>query len=515
MRHSRSLRLPDVPSPAPVAAAATPSRATGRRFLVASLPCFRLERCGVSADELAALVDEEQSALRVQVPSLAALRQGLTAGLSASEARAMVPELRVILADAPAEEEADLRALLRLIERFSPAIRPIERAGFALEIGHVRDEVKVMRALRGVLTGLGHRARLVVADEVFGGFALASWRPELRQDDRVIGPGGLAAALAGLPIAALRPDPRLLDRLELLGLRQVGELARLDAASVSGRFGAEGLRLHRVARGEVRSEPIDPPVAAGPLQLRRLLPDAAEQLDGVLPALDELVARLCAALSASGRAAMALRLRLRLDGGSDVLLPVRLGQPRRAPGELMLLIRRRLDGLTVSAPVTEVGLELAEDCSFVGQQQALLSRRRGDEELDELVGRLTDALGEAALYRARPEDRHRPEGAWSAAPARGPGRPIPATAPRPTLLLREPRPAQVWADKAGIPAAIEVDGARVHVVRPRGPERLAGEWWDPAPFDRDYFDLGLRDGRRLWVFQDRSTGAWWLQGMWD
>lgn len=514
MRHSRSLRLPEAPLPA-VPAQQAPGRATGRRFLVASLPCFRLERCGVSAEELTVLVDEEQNALRVQVASLAAARQGVQRGMSAAEARAMVPELRVLLADARADEEADLRALLRLIERFSPAIRPIDREGFALEISHVRDEARLLRELRALLSDLGHGARLVVADEVFGAFALASWQPELPRSDRVLPPGGLAAALAELPIAALRPDPRLLDRLELLGLRQVGELARLDAASLSGRFGIEGLRLHRMARGEYRPEPIDPPIAAGPLQLRRLLPDPAEQLDGVLPAVEELVGRLCAALSASGRAAMALRLRLRLDGGSDLLLPVRLGQPRRAPRELMVLVRRRLDGLRVSAPVVEVGLELAEDCPFVGQQQALLSRRRGDEELDELVGRLSDALGEAALYRARPEDRRRPEGAWSAGPARAPGRATPGEAPRPALLLREPRPARVQTSPAGWPLSIEVDGARVPVTLPDGPERLAGEWWDPAPYDRDYFRLHLRDGRVLWVFQDRGTGAWWLQGMWD
>ncbi|MCB9758536.1 MAG: hypothetical protein H6739_01720 [Alphaproteobacteria bacterium] len=525
MRHARSVQLA-VRSPAPQPPP-TPSPldrpAAGRRFLVAHLPCFRLERCGWQADDLAVLVAEEKSALRVQAGTLAAAREGLRRGMTVSEARAMCPDVRVELAEPPEVERADLHDLARLFERLSPNLRALPPQAIAVELtARLKGgEPAALRRARALLEDLGHACRVVIADDIRGALALAAWWPDdapLR--DTLVPPGALAEALAALPVAALGPSPSLLDRLELLGLRRVEDLARLDAASLSGRFGVEGLHLHRLARGVPADDPLDPPPPPGALTLRRQLPDPTADLGAVLHVFTELCERLCVALRAREQAAVRLQLRLTLEDAEPFSLPLRLGTPRRDPRALVDLAHKRLERVKLEGAVEGLTLEVLEACPFLGQQQGLLDRSGAQEPLDELLARLSDALGEAALYCPALEPRHRPELSWAArAPSpramRRGSPPLSAPAPRPAMLLREPQPLRVRLGADGRPRAVEVDQHWREARAARGPERLVGEWWTEAAFDRDYFRVELEDGRALWLFHDRVGGDWWLHGLWD
>ncbi len=48
----------------------------------------------------------------------------------------------------------------------------------------------------------------------------------------------------------------------------------------------------------------------------------------------------------------------------------------------------------------------------------------------------------------------------------------------------------------------------------RGPERIESGWWDQADVSRDYYLARSPEGSRIWVFQDRRGGQWYLQGLW-
>src|SRR5262249_39919197 len=64
----------------------------------------------------------------------------------------------------------------------------------------------------------------------------------------VVPPGGSAAFLAPLSVTNL-PDQPLVDLLDRLGIRTLGQLATLPAADVLGRFGPLGQEAHRAAIG--------------------------------------------------------------------------------------------------------------------------------------------------------------------------------------------------------------------------------------------------------------------------
>ena len=68
---------------------------------------------------------------------------------------------------------------------------------------------------------------------------------------------------------------------------------------------------------------------------------------------------------------------------------------------------------------------------------------------------------------------------------------------RPLWLLPEPKPLD------GMP----------HCVA--GPERIEGGWWDGLDATRDYYVAEGGAGARLWVYRDRGSGSWFLQGLWS
>jgi hypothetical protein len=53
------------------------------------------------------------------------------------------------------------------------------------------------------------------------------------------------------------------------------------------------------------------------------------------------------------------------------------------------------------------------------------------------------------------------------------------------------------------------------VVTVAGPWRIAAEWWSDAPCARDYYDLELTDGGLYRCYRERSSGAWFADGVYD
>ncbi|MCP4918352.1 MAG: hypothetical protein GY913_15715 [Proteobacteria bacterium] len=522
MRHKKSLPLPDLfgERPARTAPSKRPAPKSSRRFLVAHLPNFRLERCGWRADEPVVLLAEEKSALRVQALSDAAHRLGIRLGMAIAEARVLADEdgvkrkLHVELATDPVEEQADLMALARVLDGLSPELRALDENSVVVELTRVdRSERDALEMAIRVLEGVGHACHVVIADEPAAARALAA---TARRHD-IIGPGGVPDALAQLPLSALEPEEKVRISLQSVGVLRVGQLAALPASSVAGRFGGEGLRLHHIARGTAPLPPLTPDEAGANLVLRRQLPDAVEQLEAILLVLNDLSARLQQALSARERAAVHLQIRLGIDCAPMFLLPIRLGQPRRGARELMEVFRKRLEGVRLAGAVTDVSLEVLEDVVFTGRQRGLLDRRDALESLPDLLGRLADTLGEESIFAPSLAERHRPELSWATSSFRvRPGKPERAEGPpRPGILLRDPLPVRVELGSSA-PVAIEIEGrwSRVDALDVPRPERLCGGWWED-PFDRDYHAGSLSDGRRPWFFLDRETGQWWLHGWWD
>lgn len=525
----------------------SPPAATGPRYLVCHLPGFRLDRCGWDPRQAVVLVAEQKSALRVQACTSRAARAGIEHGMTLAAARALLPDLAIELLE-PDDESLDLAELAWQLSRFAPAVAPLPPDGLAAELvppgGGARPPTPEPALLAGAaarLQLLGHDARVVIADDLFAARVLAAWAPR----DVVVPPAGLAQALAPLPLRALEPSPRLARLLHDLGLRRVGELAVLAPADVAGRFGAEAVRLQRLARGGLGSLPMAARVEGERMRVGWELPAPVSAVEPLLFVLKRLCGDLCAQLEAGAQGLVGLVLILTLEDAGSLRLSLRTGRPVRDPERLVRLLRRRLEGLQLAAPVLGLTLELSP-VPFAGAQAPLLA---GGEPLESLAGvaaRLADSLGPAAMFTPQPRDRWRPEAAWapgSSFDAQGrfvePGLQQAAQAappastkqgakdldpawpheawrfslplPRPALMLSEPKPVQL-EPRLGPPRRVQLEGRWLPVRRCWGPELLNVEWW-AAGLDRRYWSLELQDGRGLWVF--RELGHAFLHGLFD
>ena len=380
------------------------------RYLVVHLPAFRLERCGYEAGEVAVLVAEERSAVRVQALTPAARELGLFEGMTATEARAVEPGLAVEPLDAEAEA-ADRAALVHAFRSFTDQVAAWGQEAVALEVSGIThlhaSEAQLLHRAAELASRLGHACGLALSDDPRASDALARHAPG------IVPPGQLAPALAPLPLQALRPSPHLLQALATVGIQQAGQLARLDAASVGGRYGTEGLRLHQLCRGLVEPLPWQADPETEPIHLSVPLGGPTVVLGPVLFALQGMLAQVAELLERRDLLAVRLVLTLVPERGSEVILPIRTGRPTRSVEVLSRVARSRLEGLRLDAPAVELTLTVEQASRDPGWQPGLTERTQASEELPSLLARLADALGEPALFSARMVDTWRPEEAWA------------------------------------------------------------------------------------------------------
>jgi protein ImuB len=510
----------------------------GSRYLVVYLPAFPLERCGYGAADLAGLIAEEKSAMRLQAVTPAARKAGLRPFMTATEARALVPEVELIPQDL-IEEQRDRASLIQRFTEISDRVRAPWPDTLVAEItGTSRffggEEAQRARSV-ALARRLGHDARAVVSDDPRAARALARWGRE-----GVVPAGGGRGALAELPLEALEPSESLLGALRSVGIERVDAFARLDPAAVAHRFGAEGGTLHALARGH-RGAAL-PEVAAddSPVRVRTALAGATSllQLHFVLPGL---LGELSVALAQRGLAAVRLRIVLQLErvgeGSSHWGIGVTVGRPTRDVPTLERLVRLRLEGAKLTAPVDELAIEVVEGVPEVGWQPGLTDRTEATEPLPDVLARLADHLGPASLCGAEVVERWKPEAAWkavawppgalfgarradgAAARAQAPDpvvlqqhHEVPQLLPRPAILLQRPDAVEVRLEQGRL-AAVRLPRGWSRVARCDGPERLRSDWWCTEAWSRDYWVAELGD-RTAWLFVD-GRGRWHVHGWFD
>ena len=107
------------------------------------------------------------------------------------------------------------------------------------------------RALLDAAAARAIEAQAALAFSRAAALVLARARPGLT----VVPAGGERAALAPLPLDLLGIGAERLLLFRRWGLRTIGDLARLPPVSLAARFGPEGPRLARLARGEDEGAP--------------------------------------------------------------------------------------------------------------------------------------------------------------------------------------------------------------------------------------------------------------------
>jgi protein ImuB len=345
----------------------------------------------------------------------AAEARGVRRGMVLGEALARCPDLALAPADPVGVEEA-WESTIRSLEEIGAAVEPA-RPGLAyFETDPLRGlhgtDAATIAAVRRAGCSPGSPADRAEAGPAIGdrhmrvgagptrfcslaaALAVRSRRP------LVLDGSDARRWLAGRPIELLgfRAETEwLLEPLVRLGVRTLGELARLGRAALADRFGAAGVFAHRLACG-----------GDTPLRARRVEERLQETMDvgdassgsALERVLGVLVDRLLARSERRGRTLRAVTLSARLLAGGGWRERVVFRQALSDRERISLALSLRL--LLLPAPAAALGLAVERFGPPMGEQGALLEEGRAARaaRLREAVAQVRAAAGEDAALRA-------------------------------------------------------------------------------------------------------------------
>jgi len=492
------------------------------------LAVARLTQPSIDLDAPLILADRVERG-RVVDCTLSAAALGVRPGMTLVQAQAVATEARTAFDD-PAADAHVWSQILDALDAASPIVEDdglgrafLEMHGIAgRPAGWVVAVRNTLRDLRHAGGEMNFPTRIGVGPNRFVAHA-AAWRGDGITCDPFENP---AAFVAPLPIELLGIDARLHQRLRLLGVTTLGELAALPHGPFVRRFGSDSAVWHARARG-IDERPLRPRPRA--LRVDRALygEGEASSEEQVLFALRTLVGWVVDDLSTAGKRAGRLVLTLDCDDGEVRALTVRVAQPTAVPSTLFELLRARLEGVTLGAPV--VGLRLAaEELAGGGVTLSLFAASDPDPDaIGVVLARLDAAFGEGKALRARVLDGPRIERRFAFEPftleriaTRGPNAPAELVQGLPDaaalqLRLVPARPVEVRVLN-GAPRF--VGSPPQQTVEVAGPWRIEEGWWavatgEGAPLARDEYDVCLEDGSLLRIA--REDDAWTVRGIYD
>lgn len=420
--------------------------------------------------------------------------------LCVSVAGEITPELWEEMLDA-------LDAVSPLVESLRPGLVFLDLHGFTGEIG-----AHVART-RAVLAPFEHSMRIGAGPNKIAARAAA-----YLADGSVCEPGMERALLAPLPLALLEIDPVIVERLRLLGIEQLRDLARLPHGPFVRRFGAAAASWHELARG-VDRRPFVPRAHAVAIEASIFGEGRASDEAQVYFALRMLLARICSDLEQCGKRAGALRLAVELEDADACNFEVPLVLPTAHDRTLFDMLRAKLEGATFAAAI--VGLRLqALQLEEGGEAQTFFSADDLDpQRVAVTIARLEAALG-TGVTRARTRDAHLLEERFSYEPFKlSPRTSSDGSLLRrvvPQLRLLEVREVTVQL-RGGEPAILD----RQAVAQCTGPWRVAERAHapvrsgaeGPSPVMRDEYDVVFENGTFARIYHQGSH--WYIRGVYE
>ncbi len=393
-------------------------------------------------------------------------------------------------------EQATLLALASsfspLVEDTAPGMVIFSIVGLGRLIG-TPQEIAAAVARRGAEAGI--QANLAISADPDTAILAARHLRGIT----LIPPDREADRLGALPVHVLPAEPELIETLDRWGIRTLAELAALPELGFIARFGDQGERLLRLARGEThRSLRVMAPPES--YQRRIELEHPQHLLDPLLFVISSLLNELMQGLSFN-------RVTLKLN---DVPRTLEFPVPVRDSKVILKQLQFDLEAHPPQSAILSVEVQLNPTDPRVLQHGLFIPQAPAPEKLQLTLARLTALLGEDNVGSPELVDTHRPDAfvmrAFSAE--------APTSTTQPTTIrfafryYRPPVAAQVRV-KAERPVSVNAQP----ILTAAGPWRASGDWWTAAPWDREEWDVELSNGGLYRVYQ--ASQRWFLEGMYD
>lgn len=471
-------------------------------LLCLHVPSFKLEvarrdRPDVPAGEPVLLADKPDRG-RVLELDARAHALGARAGQTILQARAAAGGTHVLVHDA-ARSRAVWDDMLDALDSVSPLIDDAGEGTSYLEMRGIDGDLQtwIARTHRAV-SGFDLPVRVAAGPNKF-----------IARAKTYAGNGEIGA----LPLEILELDPHTIERLHLLGVRTLEELARLPHGPFVRRFGKAAAVWHDRARG-VDPTPFRP--RAHELQIEAAVygEGSAAAEEQVYFALRVLADRVCSDLARAGKGATLVRVRFECENGDVREVDTGFAQATADARTMLDVMRAKLEGSTFDAPICGLRLQ-ALRFEESGGAATLFGQNEPDPQvLAVALARLQAATGtEARRARVLPAPRLEARFKYDAFT------PAAVSPPRGSVVALRPRAA---VPQLRLLAVREIDvrmrgNAPAHVDR-RAVVDCAGPWrvddgWFESPIARDEYDVLLDDGMLCRIY--RQGEHWYLRGAYD
>ena len=489
--------------------------------------------------------------MRVVALDHRASAEGLTAGQSLSDARALVPNMDAREFDPEFTDQvfADFADWHSNASPIVSVVTDQSRHGdLCLDITGVSHLFSGERAMMSQLTSrldsLGYSVAGAVASTIGAAWALVRFAP-----GQVLAEGEEARALSNLPVSALRLQQIHVDGLTQLGLKRVGQLYDRDRGSLQARFGLTLLRRLDQALGWAE-EKLTPRLPPSEHFAEHRFADPIGLIDDVLMCTHDLAVQLSLRLKREGIGAQAFHLFLYRVDHKVMTLSVNAARATNDAEHISRLFAYRAERLgseyDAGFGIDMIRLSASSTSSLAATQVGSFGVDDGAATLDQLYDRMASRLGPLAVVQSLPVNTHIPERAVKLVPALSataePKIIAPVQAARPLRLLPQPEQIIVAAEVPDAPPASMIwRRVTYRFVKSSGPERIGAEWlhaghklmltaettaeaikspagyFEEGTLSRDYYVAEDDGGRRFWIFRLGLFGIaqdprWYVHG---
>ena len=305
----------------------------------------------------------------VAAASYEARRYGIRSAMPSSTARRLCPDAVFLPGDHARYAEVSTQ-VHEVFQSVTPFVEPLALDEAFLDVtGALRllgDGQRIARRLReDVQARVGLTCSVGVARSKFlAKLASEAAKPratpagvEPGRGVVVVAPGDELSFLHPLPVAALwGVGPATLERLERLGIRTVGDLARVGEASVVRAVGdAHGRHLHRLAQG-IDDRPVEVDRAMKSIGHEETFPSDLHGREEMHRELVRMADAVAARLRAAGVGARTLTLKVRFHDFRTITRSVTVDGAVDTAHEIVVRVAPLLDGVVASVGVRLLGV---------------------------------------------------------------------------------------------------------------------------------------------------------------
>ena len=494
-----------------------------RRFVSIWFPHLSIDWFELRKPELKkipfVLVTPSHGRMVITASNALARKKGIHKGMVLADAKAILPSLQYF-DDKPTLETQLLQRLAEWCIRFAPIAAVDPLGGIILEASGCThlwngDEAYITEITKRLETH-GYHAKAAIADTIG-----CAWAVTRFANAKVIEQDKHTEALFSLPPEALRLEASTIERLHKLGLREIKTFVSMPRSSLSRRFGP--LLLQRINQA-IGTEPefIEPVYPIEPYQERLPCIEPISTVGGIEIALERLLQGLCKRLQNEGKGLRTAYFRgYRVDNKASGI-EIATSRASNHVDHLFHLFQMKFSTIEPGLGIELFVLEATKVEDHSPAQGEFWKEKTGlnNNELSELIDRISVRIGAGAIERYLPDEHYLPERSFKKATTltEQPTTGWRLDRPRPLKLLSNPEVIEVTAPIPDYPPMNFRYKGKLHkITKADGPERIEQEWWIQQGEHRDYYAVEDEEGYRYWLFRlghydENKKPNWFIHG---